>query len=121
RRGDGPDFASQRPPFDAAPDTCSFKVAMKPHPLPRRAFLAQTGLWSLAATLLPRRLLAGGETAAPTSTGTPKSAGDRYARLGVRPVINAMGSVTFLGGSLMAPATLAAMEEASQEFVVITE
>lgn len=91
-------------------------------PLPRRAFLACTGLWSLAAALLPGRLLAGTES--PPATPAPaarKGPGDRYARLGVRPVINAMGSVTFLGGSLMAPATLAAMEEASQEFVVITE
>jgi L-seryl-tRNA(Ser) seleniumtransferase len=39
----------------------------------------------------------------------------------VRPVINAMGTVTFLGGSIMAPETLAAMEDASHDFVVITE
>lgn len=94
---------------------------MKPlsSPLPRRAFLARTGLWSLAAALLPGRLLTRAETVTPAAS--PKSPGDRYARLGVRPVINAMGSVTFLGGSLMTPATLAAMEEASHEFVVITE
>lgn len=88
-------------------------------PLPRRAFLARTGLWSLAAALLPGRLLAGAESTPPVTA--PSANGNRYARLGVSPVINAMGSVTFLGGSLMSPATLAAMEEASHEFVVITE
>jgi L-seryl-tRNA(Ser) seleniumtransferase len=53
-----------------------------------------------------------------TPVATPE---DFYARLKVRPVINAMGSVTFLGGSIMAPETLAAMADASRDFVVITE
>lgn len=88
--------------------------------LPRRQFLTWAGLGSLAAALMPGRLFA---VRAETPVAlTPSAApNDIYARLKVRPVINAMGSVTFLGGSIMAPETLAAMEGASQEFVVITE
>lgn len=40
-----------------------------------------------------------------------------YARLGVKPVINAQSWVTALGGSLMAPEVLRAMQEASTAFV----
>jgi L-seryl-tRNA(Ser) seleniumtransferase len=40
-----------------------------------------------------------------------------YARLGVKPVINGMGTVTVLGGSLMPPEVVRAMEEASRHFV----
>lgn len=44
-----------------------------------------------------------------------------YERLGVRPVINAVGTVTVLGGSLIAPEVQRAMEEASRSFVRIHE
>ena len=40
-----------------------------------------------------------------------------YARLGVRPIINAGSWLTALGGSLMAPEVLRAMEEASTAFI----
>jgi L-seryl-tRNA(Ser) seleniumtransferase len=40
-----------------------------------------------------------------------------YARLGVKPLINAMGTVTVLGGSRMSPEVVRAMEEASRHFV----
>ena len=40
-----------------------------------------------------------------------------YARLGVQPVINAQSRGTALGGSLMAPEVLRAMQEASTAFV----
>ena len=40
-----------------------------------------------------------------------------YARLGVTPVINAQSWVTMLGGSLMRPEVLHAMQEASTTFV----
>ena len=42
-------------------------------------------------------------------------------RLGVRPVINAAGVLTYLGGSLMPPEVVRAMEEASKHFVQIPE
>src|SRR3954469_25610619 len=40
-----------------------------------------------------------------------------YEALGVKPVINATGTVTILGGSLMPPEVVAAWTEASQHFV----
>src|SRR4051812_37680331 len=44
-----------------------------------------------------------------------------YQRLGVRTVINAVGTVTTLGGSLMPDEVKQAMEEASRSFVPIHE
>ena len=40
-----------------------------------------------------------------------------YTRLGVRPVINGVGVVTHLGGSLMPPEVVDAMEQAAKHFV----
>ena len=39
-----------------------------------------------------------------------------YEELGVRPLINAAGTVTRYGGSLMAPEVLEVMRQASQQF-----
>lgn len=44
-----------------------------------------------------------------------------YADLGVRPVLNAWGTVTRVGGSRMDPRVLAAMDEASRSFVDMGE
>jgi L-seryl-tRNA(Ser) seleniumtransferase len=44
-----------------------------------------------------------------------------YARLGVKPIINGMGTVTTVGGSLMPPEVVAAMEEASRHFVSVPD
>ena len=44
-----------------------------------------------------------------------------YESLGVRPVINAAGTFTSLGGSLMAPEVVASWAEAAQHFVDMTE
>jgi D-glucosaminate-6-phosphate ammonia-lyase len=44
-----------------------------------------------------------------------------YTRLGVRPLINGMGTVTILGGSLMPPEVVRAMEEASRHFVYLPD
>jgi D-glucosaminate-6-phosphate ammonia-lyase len=46
---------------------------------------------------------------------------DVYAALGVKPVINATGTVTMLGGSLMPPEVAAAWVEASKHFVNLLE
>jgi hypothetical protein len=51
------------------------------------------------------------------TAGENTAAGSVYARLGVKPVINAMGTVTILGGSLMPPEVVRALEEASRHFV----
>jgi len=47
------------------------------------------------------------------------AAGSVYARLGVKTYINAYGTLTTLGGTLMLPEVKAAMEEASQHFIEI--
>jgi L-seryl-tRNA(Ser) seleniumtransferase len=44
-----------------------------------------------------------------------------YAALGVKPVINAVGTVTALGGSVMPPEVVAAWAEAAKHFVDLTE
>lgn len=44
-----------------------------------------------------------------------------YARLGVKPIINGMGTVTVVGGSLMPPEVTAAMEEAGCSFVSVPD
>jgi uncharacterized pyridoxal phosphate-dependent enzyme len=44
-----------------------------------------------------------------------------YSSLGVKPVINGVGVVTVLGGSIMPPEVLRAMEEASRYFVPLPE
>ena len=54
-----------------------------------------------------------------TITATTPSA--LYASLGVKPVINAAGVVTVLGGSIMPPEVIKAMEEASRYFIPLPE
>src|ERR1051326_5937450 len=46
---------------------------------------------------------------------------DIYRRLGVRPIINARGTHTRLGGTLMRSDVLNAMREAAQAYVVLDE
>lgn len=66
----------------------------------RRTFLKSTAATPLAAA---------------TATAAPR--GGIYDRLGVRPVINGMGVVTILGGSIMPPEVVRAMDDASRSFV----
>ena len=54
------------------------------------------------------------------ASGTRSGAGV-YARLGVKPIVNGMGTVTVVGGSLMPPEVVAAMEEASRHFVFVPD
>ena len=75
-----------------------------------------------------RRVLQGGASAAllgaagcesgASPTTTP---GDVYQRLGIQPVINGIGTVTVLGGSLMPPEVTDAMVAASRSFVPLPE
>ncbi|MFN0103127.1 MAG: hypothetical protein ACKV2U_13680 [Bryobacteraceae bacterium] len=44
-----------------------------------------------------------------------------YTRLGLPPIINAAGTYTHLGGSLMPPEVIEAMEAAAQNYVPIGE
>ncbi|MFN0103322.1 MAG: aminotransferase class V-fold PLP-dependent enzyme [Bryobacteraceae bacterium] len=74
----------------------------------RREFLASTTVAAAAAGALP-------------SPAAPAPVPEVYARLGIRPVINGVGVVTHLGGSLMHPEVNRAMEEAARCFVPLTE
>ncbi len=61
-------------------------------------------------------------SAAPAASSlTANSTSSLYASLGVKPVINGVGVVTVLGGSIMPPEVIKAMEEASHFFIPIPE
>src|SRR5207244_1039967 len=73
-----------------------------------------------------RRFLRTSATAAAAAANPPVPAAtvpaaDIYARLGVRPLINGVGVVTHLGGSLMPPEVVEAMEQAGKHFVSLSE
>ena len=53
--------------------------------------------------------------------GSSKANADVYARIGVKPLINGVGTVTVLGGSIMAPEVVQAMNDASRHFVPMPE
>src|SRR6266567_6984075 len=60
-------------------------------------------------------------TTAPSKGLTAASPSPLYASLGVKPVINGVGVVTVLGGSIMPPEVIRAMEEGSRFFVPLPE
>ena len=88
----------------------------------RRSFITVLST-SVAALLSPNRLLGKGTAAAPPAGGLSGfgSSGDVYEELGVTPVINAQGTMTVLGGSLMRPEVAAVMSLAGRHFVPILE
>lgn len=57
----------------------------------------------------------------PTTSTAHNLADNSYTRLGVKPIINALGTVTRLGGSLMPPEVVDAMQEAGRYFVDMKE
>ncbi len=69
-------------------------------------------------TVLASPLAASALAAAPARTFETAPV---YHRLGVRTFINAVGTITTLSGTLMAPEVLRAMEEASRNFVPVHE
>ena len=73
----------------------------------RRTFV-QTGLLLPAAGLRQ-------------ASGATQTSSEIYSKLGVRTFINAVGTLTTLSGTLMAPEVVQAMEQASRNFVVIHE
>ena len=75
----------------------------------RRGFL-QTGI----ALPVAASVTSGVSAAAPATANV-------YTRLGVRPFINAVGTLTTLSGTLMSTPVVQAMEEASRHFVRIHE
>ena len=84
----------------------------------------------MSETVTRRRVLQGAASAtalgAASCAGEPgagpsASAGEVYRRLGVRPVINGIGTVTNLGGSIMPPEVVEAMAAAARDFVPFRE
>src|SRR5437762_8885989 len=72
--------------------------------------------------LLGTAAVAPGVAAAATGTGlTASSPSSLYAGLGIKPVINGVGVVTVLGGSIMPREVTRAMEEASRYFIPLPE
>jgi uncharacterized pyridoxal phosphate-dependent enzyme len=59
--------------------------------------------------------------AATTNNLSASSPSSLYASLGIKPVINGVGVVTVLGGSIMPPEVIRAMEEASRYFIPLPE
>lgn len=60
-------------------------------------------------------------SAASTAGLTATTPSSLYASLGIKPVINGVGVVTVLGGSIMPPEVVRAMEEASRYFIPLPE
>jgi L-seryl-tRNA(Ser) seleniumtransferase len=81
----------------------------------RRAFLKWASALPLYGTMAADALR---QKAAAAVTRSP---GDIYARIGVRPFINARGTWTYLSGSLELPEVRAAKQEAAKHFVDIFE
>src|SRR5262245_11586160 len=64
-------------------------------------------------------LMAGGAAQVTTTGGA--GAGSIFDRLGVRPVVNACGVYTDLGGSVLSPGVWAAMTDVNRSFVSMVE
>jgi len=80
--------------------------------------MTRRGMLQSGAGLAVGSLLADAETAA----GKPEAARSSvYQALGVKHVINATGTVTMLGGSLMPPEVVAAWADAAKHFVNLLE
>ena len=88
----------------------------------RRSFISILSA-GVSGWLLPTRLLGKATDTAPPAhriTGFGAT-GNVYEELGVTPVINAQGTMTVLGGSLMRPEVEAVMQLAGRHFVSILE
>jgi L-seryl-tRNA(Ser) seleniumtransferase len=88
----------------------------------RRGFFGTLAAFA-AVFASPRRLFGSGAdpaVAMPSITGFGQS-GNPYVELGVTPVINAEGTMTMLGGSLIRPEVEAVMAQAAQHFVSIPD
>jgi L-seryl-tRNA(Ser) seleniumtransferase len=89
----------------------------------RRDFFRNGVLGALAAPLAGGNAARAGTGgwAALGSHAAPDTSGNVYERLGVRPIINAVGTLTTLSGTLMPEEVTRAMDEASRHFVPIHE
>jgi L-seryl-tRNA(Ser) seleniumtransferase len=80
----------------------------------RRSFFQGLGT-ALAGLPLTQRI------AAAMAARNAQDAMKVYTRIGLRPIINAAGTYTHLGGSLMPPEVIEAMNDAAQNYVPIRE
>ncbi|MCZ2079633.1 MAG: hypothetical protein LC130_32080 [Bryobacterales bacterium] len=73
---------------------------------------------------ITRSTLVGFSSAIPGVRKSPRASaasGNVYTRLGLRPIINASGTYTHLGGSLMPPEVIEAMNDAARQYVPIRD
>ena len=89
----------------------------------RELFRRGSVLGSLLAlpSLLPRVLTASMGRRSGTAGGAQLRAEEIYQSIGVRPLVNARGTFTIIGGSLMLPEVRAAMDEAARAYVNLDE
>ncbi len=97
----------------------------------RRSFLGTLGA-AAGALFSPREAVAkdkmekdekhgiDGHAIVPIKSGLG-STGDVYAELGVTPLVNIVGTVTVIGGSVMKPEVMELMRQGNQHFVLINE
>jgi len=97
----------------------------------RRSFLSALGVLG-GSLFTPAELRAAGKKSkmpkhsvdgspiVPITSGLG-STGDVYAELGVTPLINIVGTVTVIGGSVMKPEVMELMRQGNQHFVLINE
>lgn len=85
-------------------------------PSTRRSFFRSPGLLAALGALPGAQRLAGAMAAR-----NAEESAKVYTRLGLRPIINAAGTYTHLGGSLMPSEVIEAMEAAAQNYVPIRE
>src|SRR4051795_3114629 len=78
---------------------------------PTRRRILQTAVVAPAAAVAAPR----------TADLTASSPSSLYASLGVKPVINGVGVVTVLGGSIMPPEVIRAMDDSSRFFIPLPE
>src|SRR6516225_5129155 len=86
----------------------------------RRGFLSTVGALAAAISAPWKAFSAAATTSDAVVTGFGQS-GNPYQELGVATVINAQGTMTMLGGSLIHPEVEAVMALASRHFVSIPE
>src|SRR5579862_2906092 len=100
----------------------------------RRSFLATLGA-ATSGLLTPAKLSAAGifgkkpKPSTPSVDGAPivpittglGSTGDIYAELGVTPLVNINGTVTVIGGSVMAPEVIELIRRGNEHFVLIDD
>jgi uncharacterized pyridoxal phosphate-dependent enzyme len=82
----------------------------------RRGFFARAG-WLGALNAIP----GGGRLAAATAWKSSEESRRVYTGIGLRTIINASGTYTHLGGSLMPPEVLKAMDDAARHYVPIRD